>query len=179
MSKNFTLAVQASIIILIRRWAESFSGQGTDYVSFSIVLVTYLKELDPHLWSYTDFLNKNRVTVVNASSHSDKWYTLDSTWTRRFLQEAVGLELMSTGDIKKMVIMFWYSWRKGASCQVSTWIWRFSVISLSQVVVGKLLCKSPHALGASAIFLVPTIRDSPCSIPVWLLEVKVMKCAIL
>lgn len=89
-------------------------------LSFSIVLVTYLKELDPHLWSYTDFLNKNRVTVVNASSHSDKWYTLDSTWTRRFLQEAVGLELMSTGDIKKMVIMFWYSWRKGASCQVST-----------------------------------------------------------
>ncbi|CAG8719857.1 3447_t:CDS:2, partial [Funneliformis mosseae] len=65
--------------------------------------------------SYADFLTLNRAILIDLPPYKSKWNTLNSTWTRRFMQE---VKELSEDTVKEITV---------------------SSLYMSQVMVGKLL----------------------------------------
>ncbi|CAI2193237.1 8385_t:CDS:10, partial [Funneliformis geosporum] len=90
------------------KWKELPFILSTDYVLLSIVLTQYLEERDPDKWSYVEFLNLNRDTIIKLPPFNVKWASLDGTWYRQFLEETRELDPASANTLKERVFYFFY-----------------------------------------------------------------------
>ncbi|CAG8648725.1 10516_t:CDS:10, partial [Ambispora leptoticha] len=86
-----------------REEGEDDEVQSTEKYPGREVLVAYLKGINANRWSYIDFLQSNRAAIVNLTPISCKWNTLDSVWTRRFLQEGNEIGSASADVMKKKI----------------------------------------------------------------------------
>ncbi|CAG8622647.1 74_t:CDS:2, partial [Acaulospora morrowiae] len=68
-------------------------------------LVTYLKERNSKSWSYANFLILNRAFLIDLPPYSSKWNTLNSIWTRRFMQE---VKELSEDTVKEITVSSLY-----------------------------------------------------------------------
>ncbi|CAG8684449.1 13108_t:CDS:10, partial [Funneliformis caledonium] len=69
------------------------------------VLVTYLKKRNSKSWSYADFLTLNHAFLIDLPPYNSKWNTLNSTWTRRFMQE---VKELSEDTVKEITVSSLY-----------------------------------------------------------------------
>ncbi|RIA79723.1 hypothetical protein C1645_47910 [Glomus cerebriforme] len=73
------------------------------------VLLDYLEESDPSLWSYIDFLTLNRALIVKSLPHLDDQKGLDGAWTNRFLLAVEEMSPELADDIRRKVFFFSFS----------------------------------------------------------------------
>ncbi|RUP45466.1 hypothetical protein BC936DRAFT_148145 [Jimgerdemannia flammicorona] len=84
---------------------EPYIGCGASSLTFrqpiNSAIVSYLKENTK--WSYTEFLNLQRDTILLSPPLSDKWNVLDLTWARRFMFKAKELDPNNSKALEKKI----------------------------------------------------------------------------